>query len=126
MYYASEIIESIIHHTNNVPREAQDPSKPNAQANWWYPTFAGEIYLLAIKIYMTLISLLEIPKGYNDYNYKMLPIDIADQLAGSNSGRRRIRRGAWQAIEQWLLVTVFVNSYLVALYSKVDRERQIK
>jgi hypothetical protein len=69
---------------------------------------------------------LDIPKVYDSYNHKMLPIDVADQLAGSNSGRRRIRRGAWQAIEQWLLVTVLVNSYLVAFYSKVDGERQIK
>jgi hypothetical protein len=69
---------------------------------------------------------LEIPKVYDNYNHNMLSIDVADQLAGSNSGRRRIRRGAWQAIEQWLLVTVLVNSYLAAFYSEVEEERQIK
>jgi hypothetical protein len=36
---------------------------------------------------------LEIPKVYNNYNYNMLSINIADQLTGLNSSRRRIRRG---------------------------------
>jgi hypothetical protein len=55
LYYTPEIIKSIVLHTNNVQRKAQDPSKANARANQWYPTYAGEIYLyLAIRIYMTL------------------------------------------------------------------------
>jgi hypothetical protein len=69
---------------------------------------------------------LEIPKVYHEYNHKMLEVDMADQLASLNSGQRRIRRGAWQAIDQWLLVTVLVNSYLVAFYSEVEGKRQIK
>ena len=36
---------------------------------------------------------LEIPEVYHQYNYNMLGIDVADQLAGSNNGNRRIRRG---------------------------------
>ena len=38
---------------------------------------------------------LEIPELYNCYNHNMLAVDVADQLASSNSGQRRIRRGAW-------------------------------
>jgi hypothetical protein len=43
-------------------------------------------------------------------------------LAGNNSGKRRIKQGGWQAIEQWLLVTVLVNSYLIALYFGAEEE----
>jgi hypothetical protein len=57
---------------------------------------------------------LEIPEPYYAYNHYMNGVDIADQLAASNSGKRRIRRGAWQALDQWLLVTVLVNTYLIA------------
>ena len=43
---------------------------------------------------------LEIPEVYDSYNHHMLAVDVTDQLASSNDGRRRIRRGAWQALEQ--------------------------
>ena len=56
----------------------------------------------------------------------MLAIDVADQLASLNSGRRRIKREAWQALDQWLLVIILVNCYLVAFYSDIKEERQIK
>ena len=69
---------------------------------------------------------LEIPELYDCYNHNMLAVDVADQLASSNSGRRRIKRGAWQALDQWLLVTTLVNCYLVAFYSNVEGERQIQ
>ena len=58
LYYTLEIIDSIVLHTNNVQRKAQDLSKADAQANQWYPTYAREIYLyLAIRIYMTLFQI---------------------------------------------------------------------
>jgi hypothetical protein len=56
----------------------------------------------------------------------MLAVNIADQLASSNSGHRQIRRGVWQALDQWLLITVLVNCYLVAFYAMVEGEREIK
>jgi hypothetical protein len=37
---------------------------------------------------------LEIPKVYHEYNHKMLEVNMADQLASSNSSQRRIRKGA--------------------------------
>lgn len=70
-------------------------------------------------------KVLEIPDIYHQYNHNMLAIDVADQLAGTNSGKRRIRRGAWQALDQWLLVTVLVNTYLVSYYSDVEGKRPI-
>ena len=52
-------------------------------------------------------------------------IDTADQLSSSNAGRRRIKRGAWQALDQWLLTVVFVNCYLLSRYSDIDGKREV-
>jgi hypothetical protein len=53
--YISEIIGSIVFYTNNVQRKAQDLSKTDTQANYWYLTYIREIYFyLAIRIYITL------------------------------------------------------------------------
>ena len=72
LYYTPKIIQSIVQHTNNVSREAQDPRKPNARANKWYPTCEKEIYIfIAIRIYMTLFALDKIA-GYWSSN-KLLP-----------------------------------------------------
>ena len=43
---------------------------------------------------------LEIPKVYHEYNHKILEVNVADQLASSNIGHRRIRKDAWQALDQ--------------------------
>jgi hypothetical protein len=68
---------------------------------------------------------LEIPVMYDSYNHHMGDVDTADQLAGHNSGFRRLRRRAIQAIDYFLLRTVLVNCYLIALYSETDGERLI-
>jgi hypothetical protein len=36
---------------------------------------------------------LEISKIYDFYNYNMLAVNVADQLAASNAGYQRIRKG---------------------------------
>ena len=71
------------------------------------------------------IKELEIPLPYNNYNHNMGGVDIADQLTGSNSGQRRIKRGGWQAIEQWLLLISLVNSFLIARHSKKEVQSTI-
>ena len=68
---------------------------------------------------------LDIPILYDEYNHHMGDVDTADQLAGHNGGFRRLRRGAIQALDHWLLRTVLVNCYLIALYSDTGRERLI-
>jgi hypothetical protein len=83
LYYTPEIIESIVQHTNNAPRKAQDPSKPNARANQWYPTCAGEIYLfLAIKIYMTLFPMDKVADYWN--SHKLFPRHVITQYMSRN------------------------------------------
>jgi hypothetical protein len=69
---------------------------------------------------------LEILELYNYYNYNMLTINVTDQLAFLNSNKQRIKRGTWQALDQWLLITVLVNYYLVTFYFNIEKERQIK
>ena len=69
---------------------------------------------------------LEIPEVYDFYNHKIGAVNIADQLAATDYGCRRIKRGTWQALEHWLLSTVLVNMYLVSLYSNINREREVK
>jgi hypothetical protein len=66
LYYNPKIIESIVQHTNNAVRKAQDPTQPRARANGWYPTCAKEIYLfLAIRIYMMLFPMDEVSDYWN-------------------------------------------------------------
>jgi hypothetical protein len=61
LYYTPEIVQSIVQCTNNLPREAQDPSRPKARANQWYPTCEKELYIfIAMRIYMTLFPMDEI------------------------------------------------------------------
>ncbi len=52
-------------------------------------------------------------------------VDAFDQLTGQNAGLRPVRRGGHQALEHWLLRTVLVNCYLLALCSDVPEPRQI-
>jgi hypothetical protein len=57
---------------------------------------------------------LRIPKVYDDYNYNMGGVDIADQLRGGMGGFRRIRRGGWRALWHFLLNLTLVNSFLLS------------
>jgi hypothetical protein len=52
-------------------------------------------------------------------------IDEFNHLTAQNTGLRHVKRGGAQALEHWLLRTVLVNSYLLALYSDVPEPRQI-
>jgi hypothetical protein len=58
LYYTPEIINQIVLYTNNVPRQPQDRTRPNARASTWYPTSCPEVYIfLGIRIYMTLFAM---------------------------------------------------------------------
>lgn len=66
LYYTPKIIKSIVHYTNSLRREPQDPSRPYARASGWYPTCATEIYLFfAIRIYMAEFPLDEISEYWS-------------------------------------------------------------
>jgi hypothetical protein len=68
---------------------------------------------------------LSIPAIADEYNYHMGAVDEFDHLTAQNPGFRPVRRGGSQALEHWLLRTVLVNCYLLALCSDVPEPRQV-
>jgi hypothetical protein len=59
------------------------------------------------------------------YNYHMGAVDEFDHLTAQNPGLRPVRRGGSQALEHWLLQTVLVNCYLLALCNDAPEPRQV-
>jgi hypothetical protein len=71
-------------------------------------------------------KVLPILKVYNKYNFNMLQVNQFDHIASQNNSLRPVRRGGYQSIEHWLLRSVLINTYLLALYSDVAEPRQVK
>jgi Transposase IS4 len=71
------------------------------------------------------IKELSIPVITDEYNHQMGAVDEFDHLTAQNPGLRPVRRGGSQALEHWLLRTVLVNCYLLALCSDVPEPRQV-
>ncbi len=71
------------------------------------------------------IKELSIPAIANEYNYHMGVVNIFDHLTTQNPRLRPVWQGGAQAIEHWLLQTVPVNCYLLALCSDVPKPRQV-
>jgi hypothetical protein len=59
------------------------------------------------------------------YNYHMGDVDEFDHLTAQNAGLRHVERGGHQALEHWLLRTVLINCYLLALCSDVPEPREV-
>ncbi len=59
---------------------------------------------------------LPIPIFIDEYNHSMGHVDQADQLRSYNPGLRRIRRGGWHALWNFIFNMVLVNSYLLSSY----------
>jgi hypothetical protein len=68
---------------------------------------------------------LSIPVVADEYNYHIRAIDGFDHLIAQNPRLWTIRRGGAQALEHWLLQTVLVNCYLLALCSDIPESRQV-
>jgi hypothetical protein len=69
--------------------------------------------------------MLSIPAITDGYNYYMGAVNEFDHLTAQNAGLRYVERGGHQALEHWLLRTVLINCYLLALYSNVPEPREI-
>ena len=52
-------------------------------------------------------------------------VDELDHLTAQNAGLRHVERGGHQALEHWLLRTVLINCYLLALCSDMPEPRQV-
>jgi hypothetical protein len=70
-------------------------------------------------------KVLSIPAIADGYNYHMGAVDEFDHLTAQNAGLRHVERGGHQALEHWLLRTVLINCYLLALCSDVPEPRQV-
>ena len=70
-------------------------------------------------------KVLSIPAIADGYNYHMGAVDEFDHLTTQNAGLRHVERGGHQALEHWLLRTVLINCYLLALCSDVPEPREI-
>jgi hypothetical protein len=71
------------------------------------------------------IKTLLIPVIADEYNYYMGAVNEFDYLTAQNTGLRYVERGGHQALEHWLLRTVLINCYLLALYSNVPEPREV-
>jgi hypothetical protein len=50
----------------------------------------------------------------DDYSLNIGAVDQADQLRSGNPNLRRVRRGGWRALFNYLFNTVLVNSWILA------------
>jgi hypothetical protein len=71
------------------------------------------------------IKILSIPVITDGYNYYMGAVNEFDYLTAQNAGLWHVERGGHQVLEHWLLRTVLINYYLLALYSDVPEPREI-
>ena len=108
------MISSILSSDERVVRLRKRPKETSSKAKTSRVPFGREP-----------IKELNIPAIANEYNYHMRAIDEFDHLTARNPGLRLVRRGGHQALEHWLLRTVLVNCYLLALCSDVPEPRQV-
>jgi hypothetical protein len=71
------------------------------------------------------IKVLSIPVIADGYNYYMGAVNEFDHLTAQNTGLRHVKRGGHQALEHWLLRTVLINCYLLALCSDIPEPRAV-
>jgi hypothetical protein len=71
------------------------------------------------------VKVLSIPAIADGYNYHMGAVDEFDHLTAQNAGLRHVERGGHQALEHWLLRTVLINCYLLALCSDIPEPREV-
>jgi hypothetical protein len=71
------------------------------------------------------IKVLLIPAITDGYNYHMGAVNEFDHLTAQNTGLQYVERGGYQALEHWLLRTVLINYYLLALCSNIPEPRAV-
>ncbi|PMD50071.1 uncharacterized protein K444DRAFT_548154, partial [Hyaloscypha bicolor E] len=71
------------------------------------------------------IKTLSIPIITDRYNYYMGAVNEFNYLTAQNTGLRYVERRGHQVLEYWLLYTVLINYYLLALYSNIPEPREI-
>ena len=108
------MISSLMSGDQRVKRLRKRPKETSSKAKTARIPFSNE----AIKVLL-------IPAIADGYNYHMGAVDEFDHLTAQNAGLRHIERGGHQALEHWLLRTVLINCYLLALCSNIPEPRQV-
>lgn len=67
-------------------------------------------------------KLLPIPECFNGYNFNMGAVDGVDQLVSNNRGLRHVKRGVFQALEDWLLLIILTNTYVITQTVRKEKE----
>ena len=66
LYYNSDMVDLMVESTNEALRTPSDPEKVHSRAHSWYSTTTPEIYTyFAMRIYMTIIDLPEVPNYWD-------------------------------------------------------------
>jgi hypothetical protein len=108
------MISSVISGNKKVLRLRKRPKETSSKAKTSRVLFGNNI-----------VKELLIPAIADGYNYHIGAVDEFDHLIAQNAGLRHVKEGGAQALEHWLLRTILVNSYLLALYSNAPEPRQI-
>jgi hypothetical protein len=108
------IMSSVLSGDEQVVRLRKRPKETSSKAKTARAPFGKEA-----------VKELSIPAIADQYNYQMGAVDEFDHLTAQNAGLRHVERGGHQALEHWLLRTVLVNSYIIALCSDVPEPRQV-
>ena len=70
-------------------------------------------------------KVLSIPTIADEYNYHIGAVDEFNHLTTQNASLWHVERGGYQALEHWLLRTVLINCYLLALCSDLPEPREV-
>ncbi|PMD49344.1 uncharacterized protein K444DRAFT_549581, partial [Hyaloscypha bicolor E] len=108
------IISSFMSGNKRVERLRKRPKETSSKAKTVRKPFSKEP-----------VKVLSIPVIADGYNYYIGAMDEFDYLTIQNTGLRHVRRGGHQALEHWLLRTVLINCYLLALCSDIPEPRQV-
>jgi hypothetical protein len=108
------IMSSFISGNERVLRLRKRPKETSSKAKTVRVPFGSQ----AIKV-------LSIPVITDGYNYYMGAVNEFDYLTAQNASLRHVERGGHQALEYWLLRTVLINYYLLALCSNMPEPRQV-
>jgi hypothetical protein len=108
------IISSFISGNKRILQLRKRPKETSSKAKTIRKPFGNQ----ATKVF-------SIPVITDGYNYYMGAVDEFDYLTAQNTGLRYVERGGHQALEHWLLRTVLINCYLLALYSNIPEPRQV-
>jgi hypothetical protein len=108
------IMSSFISGNKRILRRRKRPKETSSKAKTIRIPFGNQ----ATKVLL-------IPVIADGYNYYIGAVNEFNYLTAQNAGLRHMERGGYQVLEYWLLRTVLINYYLLALCSNIPEPRAI-